>query len=286
MRFLQGVVAAGSKEAASRMRNAMEHLSTVVIATYKVCMDQSTPISFKHAKLSEIVSVEPDLIVICDFMRDETAACKHERVKAKMQAIANSVDADSRAIREEFNLLRADAHLYQKVFDGLLRVLESVTDFLKEGHNVETQRVLDIAQEAVVSVKAVRDAGNEDELVELGATASRQCLDLLRAAKRLIAPQESTMQTFSPRLDSAHLLMQTSLPSFLQKCKDRIEYPTYVVILSRSSMSGVRNLVIFVIRTPILIRQISSFITFIPPSLHHILTLTDLYYEIDSVTTT
>lgn len=210
------------------MRNAMEHLSGVVISTYKVCMDQSTPIAMKHSKLSEIVSVEPDLVVICDFMRDETNACKHERVKSRMLQIANSVDADCRAIREEFNILRSDAHMYQKIFDGLLRVLDNVTNFLKEGHNVETQRVLDVAQEAVIAVKAVRDASNEDELVELGSTASRLSLDLLRAAKRLIAPQESTMQTFSPRLDSAHLLMQTSLPSFLQKCKDRIEYPTYV----------------------------------------------------------
>lgn len=219
----------------------MEHLSGVVISTYKVCMDQSTPIAMKHSKLSEIVSVEPDLVVICDFMRDETNACKHERVKGRMLQIANSVDADCRAIREEFNILRSDAHMYQKIFDGLLRVLDNVTAFLKEGHNVETQRVLDVAQDAVVAVKAVRDASNEDELVELGSTASRLSLDLLRAAKRLIAPQESTMQTFSPRLDSAHLLMQTSLPSFLQKCKDRIEYPTYVyycILLSRKEVSG------------------------------------------------
>lgn len=222
--LMQGVVAAGSKEAASRMRNAMEHLSTVVIATYKVCMDQSTPIAAKHSKLAEIVSVEPDLLVIVDFTKEETSACKHDRVKATMQNLANSIEADSKAIREEFTLLRTDAHLYQKVFDGLLRVLENVTDFLKQGHNVETARVLDVAQEAVIAVKAVRDAQNEDELVELASHASRQCLDLLRAAKRLIAPQEATLVALGPRLDAAHLLMQTTLPIFLEKCNERINH--------------------------------------------------------------
>lgn len=222
----KGVVAATTKDAATKMRGAMEHLSQIVIATYKVCMDQSVPLTAKHAKLAEIVMVEPDLITICDFTREETASCKVDRVKARMQTFALSLDADCKAIREEFQIMRSDPHIYQKIFDGLLRVLENTTAFLKEGHNVETARVLDTAFEAVTSVKAVRDAMDEEELVNLGATASRQCLDLLRAAKRLLAPQEETLKALGPRLDAAHLLMQTSLPSFLQKVKDRIEYPS------------------------------------------------------------
>jgi hypothetical protein len=220
------VVAATTKDAAGKMRGAMEHLSQVVIQTYKVCMDQSVALSAKHAKLAEIVTVEPDLITICEFTREETASCKVERVRVKMHSLSLSLDADCKAIREEFHIMKNDPHIYQKIFDGLLRVLDNTTAFLKEGHNIETARVLDTAVEAVASVKAVRDALDEEELVNLGATASRQCLDLLRAAKRLLAPQEETLKALGPRLDAAHLLMQTSLPNFLQKVKDRIEYPS------------------------------------------------------------
>ena len=222
-------MAASSKDSAGKMRQAMEHLSGVVIATYKVCMDQSVALTTKHAKLAEIVTVEQDLVTICDFTREETAQCKVERIKAKMHALSIALDEDCRMIREEFHILRTDPHIYQKIFDGLLRVLENTTAFLKEGHHVETARVLDAAMEAVKSVKAVRDAADEDELVDLASTASRQCLDLLRSAKRLLAPQEETLKALGPRLDAAHLLMQTSLPAFLQKCKERIEYPSYVL---------------------------------------------------------
>jgi soluble cytochrome b562 len=208
------------------MRAAMEHLSGVVIQTYKVCMDQSVALTAKHAKLAEIVTVEPDLITICEFSREETANCKVERIRIKMQSLALALEADSKAIREEFHIMKSDPHIYQKIFDGLLRVLDNITAFLKEGHHVETARVLDAAVEAVSAVKAVRDASDEEELVTLGGTASRQCLDLLRAAKRLLAPQEETLKALGPRLDAAHLLMQTSLPAFLQKCKERIEFPS------------------------------------------------------------
>jgi hypothetical protein len=224
------------------MRGAMEHLSQVVISTYKVCMDQSTPLATKHAKLAEITSVEADLITIGEFTRDETANCKVERCKVKMQALASSLEADCKAIREEFHIMRNDPHIYQKIFDGLLRVLENTTQFLREGHGVEMARVLDGAVEALSSVKAVRDASTEDELVDLGAAASRQCLDLLRAAKRLLAPQEETLKTLSPRLDAAHLLMQTSLPSFLQRCKERIEYPSYAISSWFLTLDSVPNL--------------------------------------------
>lgn len=225
-------MAASSRELAQKMRGSMEHLSEVVISTYKICMDQSTPLAAKHSKLSEIISVEPDLVNICIFTREETANCKVERCKVKLQALALQLDADCKSVREEFQLMRTDPHIYQKIFDGLLRILEATTTFLKEGHGVEQARVLDSAVEAVTSVKTLRDAASEDELVDIASSASRQCLDLLRAAKRLIAPQEATQKAFGPRLDAAQLLLQTSLPAFLQKCKDRIEFPSYVLILA------------------------------------------------------
>lgn len=224
-------MAASSKESASRMREAMEHLSAIVISTYKVCMDQNKTLAAKHSKLAEITSVEPDLISIVDFTAGETANCKVERVKVKMMELATALDRDSRAIREEFAILRADPHIYQKIFDGLLRFMENATAFLKEGHSVEQARVLDAAFEAVQEVRKIRDATDEDSLVDIGQVASRKCLDLLRAAKRLVSVQESTQTALGPRLENAQALMQTSLPSFLQKCKDRIEFPTYVPLI-------------------------------------------------------
>lgn len=219
----------------------MEHLSEVIISTYKVCMDQSAPLATKHTKLSEIVSVEPDLVNICMFTREETANCKVERCRVKLQALALQLEADCKSVREEFHLMRTDPHIYQKIFDGLLRILEATTAFLREGHGVEQARVLDSAVEAVTAVKNVRDAGDEDELVELASAASRQCLDLLRAAKRLIAPQEATQAAFGPRLDAAQLLLQTTLPAFLQKCKDRIEFPSYVYSMSHIPSDDTRD---------------------------------------------
>jgi len=137
-------------------------------------------VALKYFSPLFVLVVEADLKFILDFVREETAACKVERVKIQMLQVAQRMDDEIRVLREDIKLVRADPHLYQKVFDGIIRVLEDNTNFLKLGHSVEQARVLDIAYEAVQQIRKVRDATTEDELVDSAQIATNSVVNLLR----------------------------------------------------------------------------------------------------------
>lgn len=143
-------------------------------------MDQGKGVAEKAEKLAQISSVEPDLKYILDFVRSETNACKVERIRVQMAQLSSKMDERIHRVIEELRLIRTDPHLYQKVFDGILEVLNDNTAFLKLGHGVEQARVLDIAFQAVTEVRAVRDASTMDDLVNAGQLASASCINLLR----------------------------------------------------------------------------------------------------------
>jgi hypothetical protein len=176
----KGIVAAQDRDAAKSMRNAIEHICTVIIDTYRVCMDQSKGVAEKAEKLAQISDVENDLKYILDFVRAETNACKVERIRVQMAQLSSKMDDRIRGVIEELRMIRSDPHLYQKVFDGIIEVLTDNTSFLKLGHSVEQARVLDVAFQAVTEVRAVRDAATMDDLVNAGQLASASCINLLR----------------------------------------------------------------------------------------------------------
>ena len=79
----------------------------------------------------------------------------------------------------QLKMLKKDPHMYQRVFDGLMIVLDDNTQFLKLGHSVEQARVLDVAFNAVTLVRQVRDAADEDTLINAAQAASGACMELL-----------------------------------------------------------------------------------------------------------
>lgn len=178
----KGVVAAKNRDSARAMRNAIEHMCTTVIETYRTCMDQSRSIEDKKDKLAGILDVEPDLKFILNFIREESSACKVERVKVQMVQLASKMEPQIYQLLDELKMVKKDPHMYQRVFDGLLGVMDDNTQFLKLGHSVEQARVLDVAFNAVTLVRQVRDAANEDALINAAQLASGACMDLLSYA--------------------------------------------------------------------------------------------------------
>jgi RNAse (barnase) inhibitor barstar len=136
------------------------------------------------------------------------------------------MEEEIRVLREDLKLVKSDPHLYHKVFDGIIRVLEDNTSFLKLGHSVEQARVLDIAYESVQQIRKVRDATTEDELVDSAQVATNSVVNLLRATKRLVSVQEKSNEMLSGRVEAAQNIMMATLPSFLERCKEKIDLPT------------------------------------------------------------
>ena len=101
----KGVVAARNRDQARAMRNAVEHMCTTIIDTYRVCMDQAKTTEDKSSKLQEIVAVEPDLKFILGFVREEANACKVERVKVQMLQLASKIEPQIYALLDEVRLL-------------------------------------------------------------------------------------------------------------------------------------------------------------------------------------
>lgn len=244
----KGVVAGRTVDEAMKARTAMENICKIVIHTYKSCMNQEISAEDKLNELHKITAVEPDLRVLYLFVDAETKACTVERVKMKMEDLFNEIDKDFHILMEEFCLIRNDPHLYYKVFDGIINMITNITEFFKEGVFVEQARMLDLAYDTVKVVRSARDATNVDSLVELGREATEKCLNLVkyvldigyiwnnnnltfllkyRCTKKLVSAQESN-EMLSTRVDSAHLILMSALPSFMRKSKSKILDPRYV----------------------------------------------------------
>lgn len=175
----KGIVAGRTVEDARRARSSMENLCKIIIETYKSCMNHDLPQEDKLRELSKITYVEADLRILHLFAQAETKNCPVERVKVKMEELYSQIERDFHVLVEELCLLRSDSHLYYKVFDGLISFISNMTEFFKEGVNVEQGRILDMAFEVVTLIRNTRDTTSVDSLIEIGRIATDKCLRLV-----------------------------------------------------------------------------------------------------------
>jgi hypothetical protein len=176
----RGVIAARTVESAKAMRRHLEHMCDVVITTYKYCMDKSRESPDVVDKLKDVVQVQPDVAFFVEFCIEETEACTREASKIKLQALNARIQEITAGLPQDFQAIKNDTSVYERIFDKLLSLLENVSEFLKEGHKVEVGRVLDVAYEAVTETKALRDLADDTSLVPQAQLTSRKCLDLLK----------------------------------------------------------------------------------------------------------
>lgn len=223
----KGVVSGKTTESARIARTCMENICKTIIDTYKVFMETDLSPEEKKVSLLKICSIESELYSLLKFIISETESCTHERIKMNMSELKDRISGAIDRVVNDFALMRANSHLYQKMFDDLIQIIDDITQFFKEGLNLEQERILALAYDAVKSVRNVRDAKDIEELMEVGRNASDRCLDLLRNVKRFVSAQK-TSEMLESRIDSVHIIMMTAIPGFLRKCKDKIESPTFV----------------------------------------------------------
>lgn len=195
----RGVIAARTVESAKAMRRHLEHMCDVVITTYKYCMDNSRESPDVVDKLKDVVQVQPDVAFFVEFCIEETEACTREASKIKLQALNARIQEITAGLPQDFQAIKNDTSVYERIFDKLLSLLESVSEFLKEGHKVEVGRVLDVAYEAVSETKALRDLVDDSNLVPQAQLTSRKCLDLLKYGTDLHLPPHSIDTSVGPR---------------------------------------------------------------------------------------
>jgi len=176
----RGVIAARTVESAKSMRHHLEHMCDIVITTYRYCMDKGKESPEVVEKLKDIVQVQPDVAYFVEFCNEETETCAREASKIKLHALNARIQEITTGLPQDFQAIKNDASVYERIFDKLLSLLENVSEFLKEGHKVEVGRVLDVAYEAVSETKALRDLVDDLNLVPQAQVTSRKCLDLFK----------------------------------------------------------------------------------------------------------
>jgi hypothetical protein len=176
----RGVITAHTPETAKEMRTHLEHLCETVIDTYKYCIDYKKTPAEKHEKLAEIKKVEPDVEYFVTFCEAEVAACPNQQSKPRLQELSNKVKAISESLKSDFVNITVNPWAYDRIFDQLLRLLEIITDFLRENHKIEIARVLAMAYDAALEVKKLRDLTQVEGVVLQAQLTSRKCLDLVR----------------------------------------------------------------------------------------------------------
>lgn len=226
----KGVVSAKTTESARIARTCMENICKTIIETYKAFMESDLSPEEKRVSLLKICSIESELLSLNKFIISETESCNNERIKINMTELRDRITEAIKRVIDDFALMREDSHLYQKMFDDLIQIIDDITKFFKEGLNLEQERMLTLAYDTVKSVRTVRDAKDIEELMDVGRISSDKCLDLIRNVRRFISAHKSDI--LESRIESVQLIMTTAIPGFLRKCKDKIESPTYVLLFT------------------------------------------------------
>jgi hypothetical protein len=219
-----GVITARTQDAAKEMRTHLEHLCETVIDTYRYCMDYRNSNEEKHAKLAEIKKVQADVEYFVKFCEAEIKACTVKQFKPKLEELGNQVKNAADKMKPDFSEIDVNPAAYDRLFDQLLRLLEITTQFLRENHKQETARVLEIAYECVLEVKKLRDLNQPEGIVLQTQLMSRKCLELVRAARKLVDTQ-NTDPHLPDRLTAAQTVLQSELPKFIKSVEAYFEDP-------------------------------------------------------------
>eukprot|EP01120_Amphizonella_sp_Union-15-10_P010048 TRINITY_DN3966_c0_g1_i1.p1 TRINITY_DN3966_c0_g1~~TRINITY_DN3966_c0_g1_i1.p1 ORF type:complete len:440 (-),score=102.26 TRINITY_DN3966_c0_g1_i1:86-1354(-) len=221
----RGVIVAENKEQASRLRQTLEHICATIIEAYRVCNEQNIPNEVKIQKIHGIGTLRPQIEFIDEFCRSEAQACKVPSVQKRMLDIYHDVKQHVDRLKEDFDVIRSDTSIYDDVFDQLMTLLQAVTAFMREGHSVEISRLLEVADRTISAAEQLRDLQRVDSLVEIAQFASKKIIDLMRSVKHLVGAQEITA-SLNDRLQTCQDIMQSCLPGFIRRTRDKLVSPT------------------------------------------------------------
>jgi len=127
-----------------------------------------------------------------------------------------------RMLKADFGVLQQEIESFPDVFDNLLHLLETATEFMKLCHAAEVCRVIEIGKNAQNEAYNTLHLEVKSNFVTQAQLCTQRCKDFQTATSNLVKIQEGTNEDLEGRVENVERLMHHTVPNYILASKDYI----------------------------------------------------------------
>eukprot|EP01123_Difflugia_compressa_P000092 TRINITY_DN1019_c0_g4_i1.p1 TRINITY_DN1019_c0_g4~~TRINITY_DN1019_c0_g4_i1.p1 ORF type:complete len:425 (+),score=99.93 TRINITY_DN1019_c0_g4_i1:91-1365(+) len=220
---LTGVIASKDPQSAQRTHDSLQSICSTIVEAYRITNDPSRVNADKRNAILAVTTLTPQIEWLATFTRQETDFCRfYQQIHQKLVKLESEVDKEVKLLKSDFNILREEIDTFPDVFDNLLKLLETMTEFMKLCHAAEVCRAIEMGKDAMDSAYNLLHLEVKSNFVTQTQLFTRKTKDFEKATSNLVKIQEGTNEDLQGRLDNAQQMMKKAIPDFIVTSKDYI----------------------------------------------------------------
>jgi len=218
---LSGVIAAKTPESARKTHDALQKICTTIVESYRIANDGVKSAAEKRLAITSVTKLVPELDWLVAFCRQETEFCKYyDQILPKLQQLSKTIQNEAKMLKADFANLEHQIEGFPDVFDNLLRLLNNMTEFLKQCHAVEVCRVVDFGKAAYNEAYNVLNLEVKSNFVVQAQLLSQRSLEFQGATTNLVKIQEGANDDLHVRVANAEQILKLVIPKFIIDSKE------------------------------------------------------------------
>jgi hypothetical protein len=218
---LSGVIAAKDPESARKTHEALQKICNTIVESYRIANDGVKSAAEKRLAITSVTKLVPELDWLVDFCRQETEFCKYyDQILPKLQQLSKTIQNEAKMLKADFANLEHQIEGFPDVFDNLLRLLNNMTEFLKQCHAVEVCRVVDFGKAAYNEAYNVLNLEVKSNFVVQAQLLSQRSLEFQGATTNLVKIQEGANDDLHVRVANAEQILKLVIPKFIIDSKE------------------------------------------------------------------